>query len=198
MFVISGGERANLVVDSTDQATLDADLAAVRQGDRDRYHGVVMACQDAVRRFLAARLASTSDVEELLQTTFITAYAQLDRFDPAKGRFVAWLVGIAHNHLRHHLRQRARSPEIGIDGLDALIAANLDPEDQVGDRRLEALRVCLEELPERSRALLAQRYGSDEGLARLAQRFSQGQQALAALLLRLRRRLRTCIDGRSA
>jgi len=182
MFVISGGERANLVVDSTDQATLDADLAAVRQGDRDRYHGVVMACQDAVRRFLAARLASTSDVEELLQTTFITAYAQLDRFDPAKGRFVAWLVGIAHNHLRHHLRQRARSPEIGIDGLDALIA----------------LRVCLEELPERSRALLAQRYGSDEGLARLAQRFSQGQQALAALLLRLRRRLRTCIDGRSA
>lgn len=185
-------------MNSLSPAELIAIIQAVRAGDRDAYQSLVMDTQDRVRRFLVARLANSVEVEELVQTTFISAYNRLDTYDPAKGRFIPWLIGIAHNHLRHHLRSRARNQEIGIDGLDALIAGELQADDDAQEQQLEALRGCLDKLPERTQMILSRRYGDNEDLAKLAQRFKKGQQALASMLMRLRRSLRRCIEERTA
>lgn len=46
--------------------------------------------------------------EELTAQTFVEAWAQRSSFDPARGTQSAWLLGIATNLLRHHVRDEAR------------------------------------------------------------------------------------------
>jgi len=60
-----------------------------------------------VHRYLASRVGFEMG-EELTAQTFVEAWARRDAFDPERGSQVAWLLGIATNVLRHHLRQERR------------------------------------------------------------------------------------------
>ncbi|GII80075.1 DNA-directed RNA polymerase sigma-70 factor [Sphaerisporangium rufum] len=58
-------------------------------------------------RYAAGRLDAQT-AEDIAAETFLTAYDQRDRFDPARGGLRPWLFGIATNLIARHRRKEAR------------------------------------------------------------------------------------------
>jgi RNA polymerase sigma factor (sigma-70 family) len=85
----------------------------------------------SVHRFLAARVNS-SDVEDLVSETFVTAFTSREHFDGSYPRALPWLIGIANNVLRHHRRSETRRR----NRLRLLTPAEetADPNEQVVER----------------------------------------------------------------
>ncbi len=82
---------------------------------------------DAVYRFCLALAAGRRELaEETAQQAFVTAAWQIGRFDPQRGQFRAWLIGIARNRflvLQAKERRRRRyealsGPEGGEPGAE--------------------------------------------------------------------------------
>jgi RNA polymerase sigma-70 factor (ECF subfamily) len=61
-----------------------------------------------LNRYCANKLGSESDVEDLIQRTFLACMDARSRFS-ARSSVKAWLIGIAHNLLREHYRQKKRT-----------------------------------------------------------------------------------------
>lgn len=104
----------------------------------DRYLG-------RVSRYVAARTFS-SDVEDLVSTSFVRALVSIDSYRVDRGAFDAWLFAIARNAVIDHQRQHRRiktvdppetpSPHPGPEGLAILAEAHL--QIRAGLRRLTA------------------------------------------------------------
>jgi len=58
-------------------------------------------------RFIYRQVPCTMDVEDILQVTFVRAMRGYARFD-GRSAISTWLLGIAANVIRHHVRSKAR------------------------------------------------------------------------------------------
>jgi len=135
----------------------DADLIArvLVSSDRHAFSELVKRNQSALRGFLRSLTKGDHSLaDDLAQEALIEAYRSLRHFEGGS-KFSTWLLGIAYNRFRGHLRRRREEPvdtsqgvgagdggssdpqasaDVGQD-LDAAIAT-LRPEEQV------ALRLC--------------------------------------------------------
>lgn len=82
---------------------------------RDFAAGAERALEEAYHRWspliytLAVRsLGDIGDAEDVTQKTFVSAWTSRTRFDPARARLSAWLVGIAKNKIADTHEARAR------------------------------------------------------------------------------------------
>jgi RNA polymerase sigma factor (sigma-70 family) len=81
-------------------------LAAVREGDIDRFGELVEEYLDAIFRFHLRQTGNRSTAEDLTQETFIAAHRSLPKLaDPA--RFRAWLYGIARHQALNYITRAA-------------------------------------------------------------------------------------------
>ncbi|MEO0650373.1 MAG: sigma-70 family RNA polymerase sigma factor [Planctomycetota bacterium] len=111
-----------------------------------------------VRPSLRARL----DPDDLAQEVCLRAYRAFDRFDPERGSFRAWLMGIAQRVLQEALADLARG--------------------RSGSQDVEGRTRALEALPADATAV-SRRVARDETLERLIERLEQLAAADHALLL---------------
>jgi len=88
------------------QAETDETLATrARDGDLAAFDELVRRHHDRVWRFLFACCRNPHTAADLVQETFITAYRRLETFD-ARRRWLPWLLALARNKWRDHLRAR--------------------------------------------------------------------------------------------
>lgn len=139
-------------------------------------------------------------VDDIAQEAFIIAYDRLEEFDPERD-FGAWVRGIARNLVINERRKDARRKRILADNLtDILVRTSSVPEaeeEELGDTgtaKLAALRLCLTELPEKSRALIQARYEKEETAPDIAERLQMNAPAVRKALERVREALRKCMD----
>ena len=93
------------------------------------------------------------------------------------------------------LRSRARTiGEREVDEADRVWVERCG--DGAGDDYVDALRACVERLPERSRALLAATYGDRDGRRAAGARIGIGEEGTKSALRRLRTFLHDCITRR--
>ncbi len=111
--------------------------------------------------YLRARLANAHDCEELLQQTFVTIASDPRGYHAAVSPR-AWLIGIARNHLRDHLRRR-RPHLSASDEMDvpAVIVST--------DERLEEVRLAMARLPGAQREVLELRLRDEMSYAEIAE-----------------------------
>jgi RNA polymerase sigma factor (sigma-70 family) len=88
-------------------------LAAWRAGDRHAGSSLFSRHFEGVRRFFVNKLGS--DTEDLVQRTFLIC-AEVGRVGfEGRSSFRTYLLGIAHNVLREHLRRRHRTHAIDLE-----------------------------------------------------------------------------------
>jgi RNA polymerase sigma factor (sigma-70 family) len=110
----------------------DAVLAAGFRRDPDLFTCVYERYFGAIYRYVAGRL-DVRIADDIAAETFLVAFGQRDRFDPARGSLRAWLFGIATNLVARYRRAEARHyaalaravPEPAIASHEARVVASV-------------------------------------------------------------------------
>jgi RNA polymerase sigma-70 factor (ECF subfamily) len=180
----AGGEAPGGQVPSTDEVP-DADLVQLaRDGDPVAFRLLVERHLPMVRARAGRLCANPSDVDEIVQESFLRAFIALDQLrDP--DRFAGWLAGVVLNVCRA-LRRR-HQPSLLPDWPEALHPAAADglPSAEELDRA-EALRAAVADLPAGQRRAVTLHYYAGLPPAQIAEPAGAARASLHKARLRLR------------
>jgi RNA polymerase sigma-70 factor (ECF subfamily) len=134
-------------------------------------------------------------IEDVVQNTLIKALRAREDFQDA-AHAIAWARVTSRNDaLNHLLRHASRMAPLDEDVLH-LLQADWRPDDTERVRcRVEAVKLCVEKLPERARALIEMRYHEGGDGRAMARRFHMSADAIYKALQRAHDALRTCVQA---
>lgn len=176
-------------------ALTDTDLlAASRRGDRAAREQLVDRHIDTVRAVCRSRLASSHDVADAVQDTFVRALVNLDQVaDPdALG---AWLRAIAVRVCADHGRQVSRTICLAEPAVDEPCLEPVPLEAVVTAEEHSGLLERLRGLAERDRRALWLRDALELPVADVAADLGLTEGSTRVLLTRARKRLRAAYQG---
>ena len=163
----------------------DGDLVRLaRDGDPVAFRLLVERHQPMARARAARLCPNPSDVDDIVQESFLQAFAALDRLrDP--DRFAGWLAGIVLNVCRAQYR---RAPLTLLpDWPEPLHPASADGLPSADDLdRADALREALGDLPAGQRRAVALHYYADLPASQIAEPAGAARASLHKARLRLR------------
>ncbi len=150
--------------------------------------------QGPVRSFLRYLGCPRSEADDQVQETFLTfldaTFVLRDERSTAR-----YLRSIARHRFLKSLRRLDREPP-SLD-LEAAEDAWRDlREDDSGRPYMDALLKCLEGIRGRARQALDLRYGGGLGRTDIATKMALSESGVHSILVRARRRLRECVEGR--
>ncbi len=148
----------------------------------------------ALWRYLRVLGADAATADDLVQDAFVVALRRPDFDASVRGAAFVFLRTTARHLWLKSLRRRVDEREI--DEADRVWDARCG--DGAGDDYVTALRACVAELPERSRALLEATYGERRGRAASAVALGLTADGIKSALRRLRAALHDCITRRLA
>jgi RNA polymerase sigma-70 factor (ECF subfamily) len=154
---------------------------AVLAGSAQAWRAWYDASFAALDAYVLWRCAGLRDLaDEVVQEAWLTAVRRIRDFDPARGRFLAWLCGIATNVLRGHLRRKYPEPLAGQD--------RPAPADGTLEQREQAEQIAhaLARLPERQEAVLRAKYLDRRSVEEIARDWRETPKAVESLLTRAR------------
>lgn len=169
-------------------------------GFDDAFTTVVAEQHVQLRAFVRALGVEPDWVDDLAQETFLVALREQKSFDSQKD-IGKWLRGIARNLVRNETRKDARRRRILHEGLaELLVGASQAEPDATGweETSLPALRDCVEQLPPKSRQIVAGRYGDGWKAPDLADCVGMTAGAVRKALMRIRQQLKRCIEHQVA
>ncbi len=183
-----------------DEAAFSADriLQAAMEGDREAFAAIVKEHQLAVFAYLRSRLLAAADAEDLCQEVFLRSYRGREQFARAV-ELRAWLIGIARNVLREHVRKSSRRRETAWTELclelDELAAAQDAQRDaRHSSEAMEYLPGCLDSLGQTSRQAIDMYYADQLRLAEIGKRTDRTEGAVKLLMYRARQALKNCLN----
>lgn len=175
-----------------------AELA--KQGDPGAFADLVRLFQGRIRAFFAARLRDASMVDDLAQEAFFIVYKRLPECDTSRPLY-PWLKKIAHYVLLNANRKQ-RPLTLDPKDLDATLdRLALEQAESLGDSAseedlIDGLRECLGRVQSFSLRVLEARYQLGLSLKDIARREGKSPTALSVALVRIRQKLRECLQGR--
>jgi len=171
-----------------------------KRGDAEAFADLVRMFQGRIRAFFAARLRDSSMVDDLAQEAFLIAYQKLPGCDTSRSLH-PWLKKIAEYVLLNANRKQ-RPQTLDPQNLDAtlnrLAAEQSDSAEEWASEEdlLEGLRHCVGKIQSFSQRLLEARYQRGLSLRDIAELEGKSPTALSVALVRIRLRLRECVQGR--
>lgn len=153
-------------------------IARVLAGEREAFHVLLQRHSAPLLATLRGALSNREDAREVLQETWLRAYANLARLrEPAQLR--AWLLSIALNLARaRHRRAGERGLEPG-DALEPSVEAEHEGHLERGEE-LETLRARMAELSARQREVVDLRVNHELSHAEIAELLGISEEASRA------------------
>ena len=140
-------------------------LRQYRSGDRKALSQLIERHSHRVRNYIRMMVKDRDLTEDLFQETFIKAVRVIDEGKYCDtGKFLSWILRIAHNQVIDHFRARRQDREIseseaGFDMLSTLRFSEPTVEDRlVGEQIAADVRALINELPEEQREVVRMRY----------------------------------------
>lgn len=146
-----------------------------------------------LRRYVHVLGVPVDRGDDLVQDVFVAVLQKAfeDRGEPAVG---ALLRAVARHVVLRSRRGEAARREVEL----AHEVWCEDGGDRDGDERVDALRACIDALPDRGRVLLRGAYQEELGRAALARRLGLRPDGVKTALRRLRDALRACVERKRA
>ena len=144
--------------------------------------------------FIAYRIESRADAEDLTQQTFEQALRAWSRFDPERASAGTWLISIARNLLIDRFRRegRLRFETIAEDQLAESELPQVELEPDLGlDHDLAA---ALAQLSDQAREVIALRFGAELRPAEIAEIMGISVENAHQILSRSLRQLRSMLQ----
>ncbi|MDB6140275.1 MAG: polymerase factor sigma-70 [Verrucomicrobiaceae bacterium] len=163
----------------------------------DRFLPLFLEVQMDLRAFIGAMVRDPVTREDIFQEVSMVLWKKFATYDPTRS-FGAWARGVAGRKILEDHRLRSRLPEAFPPEIIEAVAAGFEEDrDHASWRERElALTQCLALLPERSAALVADRYQKGHAVEDIATETGMTIDAIYQALSRLRKQLRECVQRR--
>ncbi|MEL6104922.1 MAG: sigma-70 family RNA polymerase sigma factor [Planctomycetota bacterium] len=186
------------MLESIEQVHHPEGIRATLGGSPIAFEEIVRRHQGAVRMMVSKWIQCPAAVDDIAQDVFVAAYNSLDRFDDQRS-LESWLIGIAKNKVRLHLRSEARRRNHEANLLERQVhawkAQQLEGELFADTNDHAALKACLNRLAPESRRLVETHYFRGRSLESIATESNRTGGSLRMMLMRIRKALAKCIRG---
>lgn len=162
-------------------------------GDRGAFDELVRIYEARLRSVIQKQLGqggSTTDVDEVVQETFVLAFGAIERFQwQSEGALFSWFSRIGRNALIDHAKHARRGPHLKLP--DRLRSGGPSPSQALRrDERLSRLEVAIGELSTDYREVLRLSLLDRLKVKEIARRMHRSEYAVKHLLARATRKLR--------
>lgn len=142
--------------------------------------------------FLLRLLNDRAAAEDVQQQVFLEAWQRGDRYDPARGTLLAWLLTIARGRAIDHLRRRVPEPR---DPAATIVLADRAEEGRI-DQLLEQWRLVgvLDQLPPEEADLLRRRFYLEQSQTEIAEATGVPLGTVKTRMIRALRRMRELLE----
>jgi RNA polymerase sigma-70 factor (ECF subfamily) len=117
----------------------------MKKGEQKAFAELYERREPALYRYALHMTGSASTAEEIAQEAFVQLMAPNTRFDEARGSLEAWMYGVARNLVRMHHRKGPVEEPFDQPYEDDILGG------LISDENMRALRIALQELPDRYR-----------------------------------------------
>jgi RNA polymerase sigma-70 factor (ECF subfamily) len=155
---------------------------------------IIRAHQDGVWRFLVSIGCDAALADDITQDAFLAMLRGGFRYEGPR-ETTAWLLRVAKHQFIDHARRR--KAVLGIDLANAETRWQAFEDDCAYEQRVQWLRECMENLPERAREAVRQRYELSLPREEMAKRLGVAPDGVKTLLARIRQKLRDCVQGKA-
>ncbi|MBR5595187.1 MAG: sigma-70 family RNA polymerase sigma factor [Alistipes sp.] len=145
-------------------------------GDRSAISELIERHSRRVRNYIGIMVKDDAVADDIFQETFIKAVKVIDEGGYTdSGKFLSWILRIAHNRVLDHFRREKASRQInekeaGYDVLGTLrFAENTIEDNIVHNELMETVRRLIEELPDDQREVVRLRYYSKLSFQEIAE-----------------------------
>ena len=91
---------------------------------RDDFRVLVDRHQQSIFRFASGMLGRPEEAQDITQETFLAAFVNLSRFDPARASFSTWLFTITRNRCINLLKRRRETASHDLESIPDVIVAD--------------------------------------------------------------------------
>ncbi len=177
---------------STDE--LDRIVQRAQKGDENAVAVLYETHIDAIYRYLAYRLPTAADAEDLTAEVFLNMVKRLPTYRQTGVPFEAWLYRIASALIADFYRHRERQPEV--DLADSLADSSPMPEEQLQQQQeVERLRRALQALSDEHQMILFLRFRERKSHEEVAQTLDKTVDAVRSAQHRALSRLATLLGS---
>ncbi len=161
-------------------------VRAAQNGDGEAFGRIFDEFHLPVYRYIAARVWTPADAEDLAAETFAAAFLNIHQFRWRGAPFEAWLFRIARSKVVDHGRRMHRLPTSPLDGpVQARLASSGDPAGHVvrGEQTAQLLRAVRRLSPEQQE-VIALRFFAELSVAEVSQVMGRSANAVRQLQFR--------------
>lgn len=158
-------------------------LIEAAQADPSRFGELYQSNFDRVYAFVARRVPSREEAEDLTAEVFHQALAGLAKFEWRGTPFAAWLLGIASHLIAHRWQRATEAPESFADELEAVGV----PEET---ERQAIFSQLVDRLPDDQRHVIRRRFLDQHSIREIAREMGRSEGAIKQLQFRAIENLR--------
>ncbi len=162
---------------------------------QEEYLKLLFGCESEIRAFIGSIVRGSHDSDDVFQDVALTLWKEFSRYDRSRS-FGAWARGVAAVKLMQRWDKTKRLPIVLSPEAIQAVSNAFDRSETLASRKADALEHCLDQLPDKSRQLLALRYERSLKTEQIACELQATVDAVYQSLSRLRARLQDCISRR--
>jgi RNA polymerase sigma-70 factor (ECF subfamily) len=153
--------------------------------------------ENKIFRYILALLPNYAASEDIMQDTMLVMWRKFDQYR-AGSSFTAWGMQIARFNVLHY-RRKHKSGAVCFDSQTIDNITRHETSKGSDDRAYqEALRRCMERLPDKSRDIVSLRYVENMKVVDIALRMGKTVQAAYKMMSRIHHALLNCIENKLA
>jgi RNA polymerase sigma-70 factor, ECF subfamily len=176
-----------------DEETVDRLVIEAKGGNTAAFAGIFDEYAAPIYRFIASRVKSPSDAEDLTQLVFVKALEALPRYEARGIPFGGWLFRLARNTVIDHVR--TRHDHVDLESASHQPGADAGPDEvTVARQELDEVAAALATLTDEQRDAIALRFFAGLSAREAAEVMGKQEGTIRGLQFRaiaaLRRQLR--------
>lgn len=192
---MAGSESAQEVRPGKTAEAEERRLVEAAQRDPARFADVYEKYFELVYAYVARRVRSRHEAEDLTAEVFHKALRNLPRFKWTGAPFAAWLFRIASNMITDRAKRTAREQSVALDeDLAPSAATKLQSSVEEVERQAHLFRL-VDELAEDQRRVVVMRFADEKSIREIAQTLGRSEGAVKQLQFRALQNLRAKLAG---
>lgn len=180
---------------SLNETDIDTYVEASKEGDKSAFAQLYDHFFDKIYRYVYFRV-SIDDVEDVVETIFIKAWSNMDRYEKKDVKFSSWLFRVAHNAVIDYRRAQRKflpiDPRIEDESLNA--APKMRTEQSL---RSEAVRNAIRSLKEPYRQLVTLKFLIGLSNSEIAEIMSQREGNIRVMQFRALKKLKQILEEKN-